>query len=239
MLARVLEQNAGFPASQIILLTSDQAGERRPTRANILREMSDLASVMPQDGLLLVAFSGHGIERYPRISLLPSDAQVKTLPLLEETSLPATLIGDWFRTKAQHVIILIDACRSYPSGMGGIMLRADFLSVSYLADRLRISEMDDRNQAIKAFAVLYATESGHKAYEDTKRQQGFLTGTVVKALEGEAANDEGNVTLAGLLEYVQEKVPKISKEQTGIEQRPIYSIEGYKAEQLVIAAVKR
>src|SRR2546423_5032404 len=75
-LADALVRYAGFPADQVILLATDQPEERQPTRVNILRRLSNLASVVPKDGLLLVSFSGHGIERNGQAYLLPSDAQI-------------------------------------------------------------------------------------------------------------------------------------------------------------------
>lgn len=255
-LSKVLEKNAGFPSKQIVLLTSDQTGDRQPTRANILRELSDLSSVVPKDGLLFVAFSGHGLERSQQVFLLPSDAQVKNLKLIEQTSIPATLISDWFRMKVQQVLVVIDSCRSYPSaaigaviggiigGRSGAAIGAvpypTFAGLKHLAESLKKKpNIDERNEGVVAFAILYATESGHTAYEDSKRRQGYLTSAVVRALEGEAANTYGDVTLAGLLKYVQDRVPKSTMNQIGNEQRPFYSIEGYKAEELVIAVIKR
>ena len=253
-LANVLEKTAGFPSDQIVLLTSDQADDRRATRANILRELSDLSSVVPEDGLLFISFSGHGIERNQQLFLLPSDAQVKNVKLLEQTSIPAGVIADWFRMKVKQVLVIIDACRSNPStSMGGVtggfmpgktgafraVAGSYFTGLSHFIASLRKSAIDERNKGVVAFAVLYATESGHSAYEDSKNQQGYLTSAVVQALDGEAANTEGDVTLAALLRYVQDRVPKFATKQGGSEQRPFYSMEGYKAEDLVLAIIKR
>src|SRR5882672_7338401 len=60
-LATVLTEMAGFPSDQVILLTSDQAQSRRPTRINILTYLSNVSGLVPKDGLLLVSFAGHGI----------------------------------------------------------------------------------------------------------------------------------------------------------------------------------
>ncbi len=66
----------GFPGEQVTLLASDQPVERQPTRGNILRRLSNMAAVIPPDGLLLISFAGHGIERGAQAFLLPSDSQV-------------------------------------------------------------------------------------------------------------------------------------------------------------------
>ena len=87
-LAKALVQYAGFPNEQVTLLASDQPAERQPTRGNILRRLSNLAAVIPRDGLLLLSFAGHGIERGGQAFLLPSDSQVSNdVDLLEQTAI--------------------------------------------------------------------------------------------------------------------------------------------------------
>src|SRR5215203_5235965 len=84
-LANALIQYAGFPGEQVTLLASDQPAERQPTRGNILRRLSNMAAVIPPDGLLLISFAGHGIERSGQAFLLPADSQVSNdVDLLEQ-----------------------------------------------------------------------------------------------------------------------------------------------------------
>src|SRR5689334_14374150 len=87
-LAKALVQYGGFPSEQVTLLASDQPAERQPTRGNILRRLSNMAAVIPSDGLLLLSFAGHGIERGGQAFLLPSDSQVSNdVDLLEQTAI--------------------------------------------------------------------------------------------------------------------------------------------------------
>jgi formylglycine-generating enzyme required for sulfatase activity len=60
-------------------------------------------------------------------------------------------------------------------------------------------------------------------------------------LKGEAANERGEVTLSGLVRYLQEKVPKRVLLDLGQEkkQRPWADIQGYKADELVISISAR
>lgn len=46
LLANALVAYAGFPQDQVILLATEQPDERQPTRVNILRRLSNLASVV-------------------------------------------------------------------------------------------------------------------------------------------------------------------------------------------------
>ena len=100
---------------------------------------------------------------------------------------------------------------------------------------------DERNQGVTAFAILYATRVGHRAYEYTEKRQGYFTWAIVEGLKGEAANEKGEVTLAGLVSYIQNTVPKRVGINLGIEkdQEPWTDIKGFKAEELVIAISPR
>ncbi|HEX6186430.1 MAG TPA: hypothetical protein VFZ40_00005, partial [Pyrinomonadaceae bacterium] len=96
---------------------------------------------------------------------------------------------------------------------------------------------DLRNHEVQAFATLYATEVGHRAYEYKEKKQGYFTWILVEALGGGAANEKGEVTLAGLVKYLQERVPKrvLQDLGPGKDQKPFAVIEGYRADELVIS----
>lgn len=231
-LADALVRYAGFPADQVILLATDQPLERQPTRLNILRRLSNLSSLVPKDGLLLISFAGHGIERGGQAYLVPADSQLTDdISLLEESAVSVTRMHDRIKaTGVSQVVVLLDACRNDPGG------RADApnpLTQSYVKG----FNFDVRNREVTAFATLYATAVGQRAYEYTEKKQGYFTWAVVEGLKGGAANDKGEVTLAGLVKFVQERVPKRVAIDlgSGKPQRPFYQIEGYKADELVIA----
>jgi hypothetical protein len=230
-LANALVSYAGFPQDQVIVLTTDQPEERQPTRINILTYLSNLASLVPKDGLLLVSFAGHGIERGGQAYLIPSDARLShDVSLLEESAVSVTRMHD--RIKAigvGQVIVLLDACRNDPGG------RADApnnMSAAYAK-----FNFDVRNREVQAFATLYATAIGQRAYEYTEKRQGYFTWAIVEGLKGGAANQNGEVTLAALVRYVQETVPKKIALDLGayMQQRPFAIVEGYKADELVVA----
>jgi len=231
-LANALVQYAGFPAEQVTLLASDQPPERQPTRGNILRRLSNLSAVLPKDGLLLISFAGHGIERGGQAFLLPSDAQVSNdVELLEQTAINVRQVKDRIqKTGVGQVLMILDACRNDPVGRAN----ADNpLSQAYT----RGFNFDVRNREVTAFATLYATAVGARAYEYKERKQGYFTYELVEALKGSAANERGEVTLAGLVKYLQERVPKrvLLDLGPGKDQRPFAVVEGYKADELVIA----
>ena len=231
-LAKALVEHAGFPADQVVLLSSDQPEERHPTRGNVLRRLSNLATVVPKDGLLLFAFAGHGMERGGQAFLLPSDAQVSDdVTLLEQTAVNVLQIKDWVRkTGVRQVLMILDACRNDPAGRAN----ADNpLTATYT----RGFDFDVRNREVEAFVTLYATAIGHRAYEFKEKRQGYFTWALVEGLKGAAANERGEVTLDGLVGYLQERVPKQVKLDLGAGkmQRPFAVVEGYKADELVLS----
>jgi hypothetical protein len=231
-LADALVNYAGFPAEQVTLLASDQPVERQPTRGNILRRLSNLAAVIPSDGLLLLSFAGHGMERGGQAFLLPSDAQVSNdVELVEQTAINVTQIKDRIKKiGVTQVLLVVDACRNDPVGRAN----ADNpMTAAYT----RGFNFDLRNREVQAFATLYATEVGRRAYEYKEKRQGYFTWVLVEALAGAAANEKGEVTLANLVKYLQERVPKrvLQDLGTGKDQKPFAVIEGYRADELVIS----
>jgi tetratricopeptide (TPR) repeat protein len=232
LIADALVRYSGFPRDQVILLSTDQPIERQPTRVNILRRLSNLSTAVPKDGLLLISFAGHGMEREGQAFLLPSDAQVSDqISFLEETAISINRMKQRIKeTGVGQVLVLLDACRNDPGG------RADApnpLSAAYTS----AFNFDVRNREVQAFATVYATGIGQRAYEYTEKKQGYFSWAIVEGLRGAAANEKGEVTLSQLVKHVQEAVPKRITIDLGStkQQRPFAIIEGYRAEELVIA----
>ena len=155
LIADALVRYAGFPQDQVILLSTSQPVERQPTRVNILRRLSNLSTAVPKDGLLLISFAGHGMEREGQAFLLPSDAQVSDqISFLEDTAISINRVKKSIKeTGVGQVLVLLDACRNDPGG------RADApnpLSVAYT----NAFNFDVRNREVQAFATVYATGIG-------------------------------------------------------------------------------
>jgi uncharacterized caspase-like protein len=194
-LAGALTRYAGFPADQVILLASDQPPQRQPMRGEILLRLSNLRGAAPKDGLLLVAFAGHGIERNGQAYLLPSDARIRgDVELLQDTSISVTRMRDAIRAVGVgQVILLLDACRNDPAS--GRSDSTNPLSNAYT----RGFNFDVLNREVTAFATIYATEVGQRAYEYREKRQGYFTWALVEGLRGAAANERGEVTLSQLI----------------------------------------
>jgi formylglycine-generating enzyme required for sulfatase activity len=235
-LEEALAQYGGFDRDRIVRLSSDQPdAAKKPTRGNTLRALSNVLKAVPSDGLLVLAFSCHGVERDGRAFLLPSDAQVNyDVSLLENTSLEVATIKKMIRDKhdpktkvtgVAQVVALLDACRNDPTS--GKDLSVNPLSAAY--------NFDLRNAGVRAFATLYATSLGDRAYENRSTKLGYFIGEVVAGLKGAAANKRGEVTLEGLLRHLEDKVPTKVTLDLGRDQKPYAVVEGYRAADLVLS----
>jgi hypothetical protein len=231
-LANALVDYAGFPKDQVILLSTDQPEERQPTRINILTYLSNITGTVPKDGLLLISFAGHGLERGGQAFLIPTDARLTNdISLLEESAISVERMHKPIKAAGvAQVVVLLDACRNDPGG------RADApnpLTQSYVKG----FNFDVRNREVQAFATIYATAVGERAFEYQEKRQGYFTWAIVEGMKGGAANDKGEVTLSGLVRYVQDIVPKRIAIDLGAgkNQKPFAVVEGYRADDLVVA----
>src|SRR5256886_6131734 len=133
-------------------------------------------------------------------------------------------------TGVGQVVVLLAACRNDPGG------RAD--AINPLSNAYTNAfNFDVRNREVQAFATIYATGIGQRAYEYTEKKQGYFSWAVVEGLKGGAANDKGEVTLSQLVRYVQDAVPKRIAIDLGStkQKKPFAVIEGYRADELVLA----
>jgi hypothetical protein len=131
--------------------------------------------------------------------------------------------------------LFLDACRNDPASG-----RSD--SVNPLTNAYtRGFNFDVRNSEVTAFVTFYATDVGNRAYEYKEKRQGYFTWALVEGLQGAAANERGEVTLLRLIRHVQEAVPKrvLLDLGRGVTQKPFAQIEGYRADELVIAVAER
>ena len=236
LLEDALVKYGGFDRDRIVRLTTDSTEPlTRPTSGNILQKLSNILKIVPEDGLLLLAFSGHGIERDQRAFLLPTDARVNgDIELLERTSIEVGSIGQMIEKKRNRdglqagvaqVVVLLDACRNDPTS--GKDTAPNTLSESY--------DFSLRNSSVKAFATIYATSRGDRAYENRSRRKGYFISEVVEGLSGAAANNQGEVTLQGLMRHLEENVSNKVTLDLGYRQLPFMEMKGYKAADLVIA----
>jgi len=98
---------------------------------------------------------------------------------------------------------------------------------------------DLQNHDVEAFATIYATRVGERAYLYSEKGHGYFTWALLNGLAGAAANAAGDVTLGNLERYVQDTVPRQVHLDLGptVDQRPFAEVGGFRAEELVLARV--
>jgi uncharacterized caspase-like protein len=232
-IADALVEHAGFEKDKVILLTSNEASaSRQPTRANIGKVLSGLKNLVEEGGMLVVAFSGHGVERMSdhQVFLLPSDAYSDP-DQFDWSAIPVNQVTALIKqTKANQVMLLLDSCRNDPSGGKG--------SEDNKLTRDSIDAWSVKNSSVKAFVTLYAASEGQRAWEYQDKSQGYFSWAFVQGLKGEARDRAtGEVTLGKLIEYVQSEVPRRAKMFSGKEQKPHVVMDGY-GSNLVISKVE-
>jgi uncharacterized caspase-like protein len=231
-LADALAQSAGFKREQITLLASSEPAERQPTRSAILRHLAGLQGRVTQDGLLLIFFAGHAIERDGKAYLLPSDALANDASLLRETAVSVDRVKELIRaTEAGQVVLIFDAFRQQP--VAGAVSADNPLTESFT----REVAFDTNKREATAFAALFASSVGQRAYEWQSKKQGYFASALIEAIKGRAANRQREVTLNELVKYLQTAVPQETQRDLGqnAQQRPQAVIEGYQADELVVA----
>lgn len=230
-ISKALKQYAGFQDSNIVVISS-QADAIQPNATNIYAELAKLANRISKDGLLFIAFSGHGIERNGHTYLLPANARLLgSSTLLEVTSVDIDKIKKIIATSlVKQVIILLDSCREDPSvskGLGDNNLKPTIT---------QSLDLQGLNKDIEAFAVIYATSVGKRSYINPNKLQGYFSSAFVEGLSGKAKNKNNEVTLSSLIKYLEDNVPKQVRNDLGSnkEQKPWAKVEGYKASELVL-----
>ena len=231
-IAEDLNTYAGFRKDQIILLTDDQPADRQPRRERILFWLSSLKQNATQSGLLLIAFSGHGIESGNKTFLMPIDAHLNFDPIYLTRN--AIMVDDFTESlrdsPAKQVIVLMDACRSNPFRTAGD-------TPNYLTPAFAKSfDYSQINLGKEAFVTIFATRLGGEAYQYESQHMGYFSWAFDQAIRGAAYDTKGQLTLSGLIDYLQTKVPPLVRlNSPGRVQTPYAIIGGYLADRVVLA----
>ncbi len=210
-----LLQYGGFQKERVVLLASGEPAERQPFRSVLLQQLADLPSRVAPDGLLLVYFAGHFLERNGTAYLLASDSLTGNDRLLADTAISVPRLKEMIRA----------------SGAGQFMLILDSFRFAPLSEALAGQlGFDVRKNEATAYATLLAAGVGQRGQESAARKRGGFTAVLLDAMQGKAAARARGVTMQDLFTYLQAQVPR----EAGAEQTPLAMIEGYEAEDVVL-----
>lgn len=215
----LIDPNKGaFRRENVILLTT-QSGEK-PTDSNIGRALSKLGKLATTEDLVLIYFSGHGYEERGRSYLLPQNADLEAL---DYTALERdTFIRQIDNLLAEKVIVILDACHAGGISRGGKGVGKDAaLSEKYY----------EQFAASQGRALIASCGGGEFSWEDEELGHGVFTGSLVRALSGEADSQpqDGLVSLNEVRRFLEADVTRWAK-QRGKTQTPQVNLESYRGD---------
>ncbi len=205
---------------QYLLHDEHENEDFRPTRSNILRFLSlgrnrDKSTELD---FLFFYFSGHGWSSQDGTDyLLTSDALV-AMP--EDTAISVRKLEGHLRNwEAKHVVLFIDACRTVLAGGKGITIEDE--------SRINVDSL-----CPPGMVTFCSCEPGQTSYEADPICGGVFTEGVRRAL-----GDEGRCsTIQELDAYLNDKVPRISREYGLPPQRPYSRVEPLAVRKALIVA---
>lgn len=208
--AAMFQEALGSASDRVLLLTT-LAGDpaKRPTRANILRALTEIAAKTAPGDFLWFYFSGHGIELDGASHLVPVDFRLHDRRSFLPVSEIRALVEDQARCKAASRLVILDACHSGSSRT--------------LADATTHPGLEGWRGTITAAA----SRPDRKAWESDELGHGLFTYYLVRGLAGMGdADSDAAVSLAELRSYVAERVNEACRKRLQPEQDPQFHYRG-------------
>jgi uncharacterized caspase-like protein len=202
-------KKSGFDADHIFTLTDEEA-----TRRKILMTLNEITKRAAPEDTVVFYFSGHGVRHSERRSehestyLVPYDGDLRDI---ETTCIGFDKLARTLRkTKSNKAVVIVDANYS-----GGFKPK----------DAQRAARPDLSKPYIEAFqkpagrAMLLSSDESEISWED--EESSVFTRFLLEGLNGKAdANEDGIITFTEVALYVEETVPKYTRENFPQIQRP-------------------
>lgn len=215
----LIDPNKGAFAKENVIFLTNESSEK-PTDSNIGRALSKLTKLATPEDLVLIYFSGHGYEDRGRSYLLPQNADLEAL---DYTALERdTFIRQIDNLLAEKVIVIVDACHAGGISRGGKGVGKD----AALSDKYY-----EQFAASQGRALIASCGGGEFSWEDEDLEHGVFTGSLVRALSGEADSQpqDGLVSLHEVRRFLETDVTKWAK-QRGKSQTPQVNLESYRGD---------
>ncbi|MEI6233896.1 MAG: caspase family protein [Planctomycetota bacterium] len=232
-LAEVLP-SLGYLKENTIILSRRSAKERdkdvfRPTAANVRKWLKSVCEDARGNDSVLLAFAGHGVQ-------LKGDGKMYFCPLDCDLNKVETLISldELYATmdtvcKARVKLLLVDACRNDPlDGARGNDERINSLTLPQIPD------------PPGGMAAFFSCSKGQRAFESDTLKHGVFFYHLIEGLKGKAGNDEGDVTVPILEDYLTRNVPRtVKREMSNPDLLQIPERRGTLRGTVVLAKVKK
>lgn len=204
-LQSVLQQRSGFTPDRVYFLAngfdaSSGVISLPPTRANILQKLKYVCDAAGPEDLIMLFFAGHGAEISRRPYLITSDTR---MDVLSQTALNVDELNSMLDSASTRCVLRVfDACRApFAQGRG-------------VADRMTEGLQQAVMKCAKGWASFSSCSSGEVAHESGELNHGVFTYYLCEGLAGKARNDNGSITIEGLVDYVKTSVGNWCDRQT-------------------------
>ncbi len=183
--------SAGFPEQQVVVLHDKaQQTKYRPTKHNVQRQLELMLGLVAKDDLLVVGFSGHGIQIRGKSYLCPADTELN----VPDSMVPLDRVYDQLdHCAAALKLVLVDACRNDPrqAGQKGVLPSEGVKQFAASLER-----------PPKGILMLTSCAPGQISMEDQDFGHGVFMHFLLEGLEGKAdAEGKGRVSLVDLYGY--------------------------------------
>lgn len=226
-MARALVEHCGFPKDNVVLMTDDRAvrvdaPHLYPTRSNLRNRINRIAEIAGKDDVLLIFYSGHGVNLLGEAHLVPVDGNDRDpgslVPLRWVTSTVES-------SSATQRMLILDACHAGAKSGGP----------DSPAERINAT------MAAAAFQTLASCGPQELSHEDPDSGHGVFATALLEGLEGAAdaegeGNRDGSITADELFDYASLRVKRWSF-ATGKRQTPV--LKGQRRGPVTIARSSR
>lgn len=208
-LAEVLVEDCGFLRKNVILMTDAVNGRSAqfPTRGNLRARINQIAQVARDGDVLVISYSGHGINIDGKGYLIPFDGAGNDVG----SCIPLSWVRTTLDTSAASSrLLILDACHAGARDDGASSSPADVI----------LSPLEGAG-----FVTLAACDSKQLSHEDPSTGHGVFSHALVTGLRGQAdesaeGNRDGIITANELFSYASLTVSQWSL-QSGKTQTPV------------------
>ncbi len=202
---------SGFAEKDIFLLHDDAKKKYLPFKSNIEKQLELVLKLCAEDDLVLVVFSGHGVQLGEDSYLCPTDA------VLDD---PESLVSlDWVyrklnQSQAALRLLVVDACRNDPHDGG-----KKSLDGQKNVNKAFSKSLEERPP--EGIVLLTSCAAGEISMEDPKFGHGVFTHYLLQAMRGDGDKDKnGRISVGELAMYAGYETKRYVARRFSESQRP-------------------
>ncbi len=207
----------------IHLLTTNQIETLQPNKQNINRSIQEIASKIGPNDILLLYFSGHGVNyndgtsKFYYLTKDVATGDLKDQEIRNQYTISTDDITQWLKSiPAQKQVLILDACNSGEAV-------DDLLSLSKNVSSEQIKAFDRMKDRTGLF-IITGSAANKASYEASKYGQSLLTYSLLNGLNiVSEKNDHNLVDLIQWLTHSKEKVPELASSIGGVQQPIVVS----------------